>query len=202
VAARLLSAWRRAGLTVAARKPAQSFVLGHGPTDADVLAEASAEEPATVCPVARSYPVALAPPMAADVLGRPVPTIADLVAELSWPRPAVDIGLVETAGGVRSPQAADGDVIDMISVIAPDRLLLVADAGLGTINAVRLTVDALVDGAARAPVVVLNRFDPSSDLHRRNRAWLHDHHAIASAEATDAGLASLADLLAQPLTPQ
>ena len=49
--------------------------------------------------------------------------------------------------------------------------MLVADAGLGTINAVRLTTEAL--GALGAPqVVVLNRFDASIDLHERNRSWL------------------------------
>jgi dethiobiotin synthetase len=58
----------------------------------------------------------------------------------------VDVGLVETAGGVRSPQADDGDVLDLVAAIAPDHVILVADAGLGTINAVRLSVAALVHG--------------------------------------------------------
>jgi dethiobiotin synthetase len=47
--------------------------------------------------------------------------------------------------------------------------VLVADAGLGTINAVRLSVDAL---GAHPTVVYLNRFDPGCDLHSRNLAWL------------------------------
>ncbi len=53
--------------------------------------------------------------------------------------------------------------------------MLVADAGLGTINAVRLTVDALRAGPtvlSAALVVVLNRFDAAEDLHVRNRQWL------------------------------
>jgi hypothetical protein len=45
--------------------------------------------------------------------------------------------------------------------------VLVADAGLGAINAVLLCV-AVVPPPV---VVVLNRFD-GSDLHRRNRNWL------------------------------
>ena len=48
--------------------------------------------------------------------------------------------------------------------------MLVADAGLGTINLVRLCVDALA--AHRGVVVYLNRFDAADDLHRRNRDWL------------------------------
>jgi hypothetical protein len=44
---------------------------------------------------------------------------------------------------------------------------------LGTINAVRLSLDAL-DGV---PTVVLNRFDPGDELHRANRRWLEAHCA-------------------------
>ena len=49
---------------------------------------------------------------------------------------------------------------------------LVADAGLGTINAVRLCVEVLADVA---PVVVYaNRFDERDVLHRRNLDWLRE----------------------------
>ncbi len=199
VSARLLEAWRRAGLSVAARTPAQSFAVGSGPPDAEVLAAASGEDPTTVCPPARWYALPLAPPMAADALGLPPPTVAELVGELAWPSPAVDVGLVETAGGIRSPQADDGDVLDMVSALAPDRVVLVADAGLGTINAVRLSVGALDERPT--PVVVLNRYDPSSDLHRRNLAWLRDVDAMTVTEVTEAGLVALATGLAYLSTP-
>ena len=49
--------------------------------------------------------------------------------------------------------------------------MLVADSGLGTINAVALSVAPFTDLGHR-PVVVLNRYDDGDDLHRRNRAWL------------------------------
>jgi dethiobiotin synthetase len=193
-------------LSVAARKPAQSFSHGDGPTDAEVLGGASGEEPTAVCPPARWYPVAMAPPMAAAALGRPGPSLAALVAELDWPAAAVDVGLVETAGGVRSPQADDGDVLDLAAVVAPDHVLLVADAGLGTINAVRLSVGALTDGRRFGgpppppPVVLLNRFDPGSDLHRRNLAWLRHTDALDVTAVTETGLAALADRLAGTVT--
>ncbi|MDQ1534053.1 MAG: glycine C-acetyltransferase, partial [Actinomycetota bacterium] len=45
------------------------------------------------------------------------------------------------------------------------------DAGLGTINAVRLTAAALSSWAA---LVALNRYDENDDLHRANRAWLEE----------------------------
>jgi dethiobiotin synthetase len=167
VGARLAEAARAQGLTVAARKVAQSLDPGTGPTDAEVLAAATGERPDDVCPPHRTYEVAMAPFMAADRLGRPPFTLADLVAEVSWP--AVDLGLLEPAGGVRSPMTADGgDTVDLAEATRPDSVVLVADAGLGTINAVRLCLDAL----AGWPVTVfLNRY-AATDLHRRNRAWL------------------------------
>jgi len=172
VACRLARALRRRGLIVAARKPAQSYDSGDdlSATDAALLAHATGEHPAAVCPQHRWYPVAMAPPMAAEVLGRRPFTIADLVDELAWP-PAVGVGLVEAAGGVRSPLAADGDALALARALLPDRVVLVADAGLGTINAVLLSVGVLDPWPV---TVVLNRYDPLDDLHRRNRAWLVD----------------------------
>jgi hypothetical protein len=42
---------------------------------------------------------------------------------------------------------------------------------LGTLNAVRLCLDALAPTATEV-VVILNRYDPANDLHRRNLEWL------------------------------
>ncbi|CAM8649432.1 BioD Dethiobiotin synthetase [Acidimicrobiia bacterium] len=176
VAARLLRDLRAEGFDVAARKPVQSFDPGDRLTDAHVLAEASGEDPADVSPRHRWYPVPMAPPMAAEALGRAPFTIADLVDELSWPVLIPDVGMVETAGGVRSPQAADGDAITLIEALQPDLILVIADAGLGTINSIRLTLEAIDRGSHVAtPIVVLNRFDPADDLHCRNRDWLESN---------------------------
>jgi dethiobiotin synthetase len=117
--------------------------------------------------------MAMAPPMAADALARPTFTIDDLVEELHWPQAPMDVGFVETAGGLRSPIADDGDCLALVVAVMPDFVLLVADAGLGTINSVRLTMDTLVRLPAQL-AVVLNRFDEGSELHQRNRSWLRD----------------------------
>lgn len=172
---RLLIDLHAAGRTVAARKPAQSFDRDDDPAgrDAAVLGAASGEDPESVCPPHRWYEVPMAPPMAAEVLGRPPFGMGELLEELSWPG-RVDVGLVETAGGVRSPLAVDGDGVALSRALAPDLSVLVADAGLGTINAVRLTIEVL-DGPC---VVVLNRFDPSSDLHTRNLVWLRERDGL------------------------
>jgi dethiobiotin synthetase len=170
VACRLARALRRRGLVVAARKPAQSYEPEADPVDSDaaLLAHATGVDPAVVCPRHRWYPLAMAPPMAAEALGRPPFTVADLAAELAWP-PGVGVGLVESVGGVRSPLAADGDTLTLAAALRPERILLVADAGLGTINGVRLGAAVL---APWPTTVVLNRFAPDDDLHRRNLDWL------------------------------
>lgn len=166
---------RDLSLDVAARKPAQSFEPDDDSTDADLLASATRSAPFDVCPEHRWYPTPMAPPMAADALGLGAIELAALASEVStsWPGRAPDIGFVELAGGLRSPMAHDGDGIDLIAALEPDLVVLVADAGLGTINSVRLSVEALAttSGATRT-IVMLNRFDDSITLHRDNRQWL------------------------------
>ena len=97
----------------------------------------------------------------------PRPTVADLVGELAWPSRAVDVGLVETAGGVRVP---------------PGRRRRRPRPGRGPRHRPRRPGGrrrtrhhqrrapqhgaALVE-ALHTAVVALNRYDPSSDLHRR-----------------------------------
>lgn len=179
VTAAVVRELRARGVEVHARKPVQSFTEGDTETDAHVLAAATGESLHTVCPAHRWLPVPMAPPMAAEALGRPPFTIADLVAELNVPTRGITF--VEGAGGVRSPLASDGDTATFIEQCAPAAVLCVADAGLGTINLVRLTADAL---APRSPVVYLNRFDGGDDLHRRNLEWLRARERLGI--ATDA----------------
>ena len=157
---------RASGTRVAARKPVQSGEPG-AVTDAEVLGDATGEDPAAVCPPSRTYLLAWAPPMAARELGEPGFTTADLAGGIAWPT-GIDVGMVEGVGGPRSPISDDGDNVDLARLVAPDLVVLVADAGLGTINAVRLSRAALTG----FPVVVaLNRFT-GDDLLERNREYL------------------------------
>jgi dethiobiotin synthetase len=175
VAAGLLRALRADGCVFTARKPVQSFAADDTTTDADVLALASGAEASEVCPPHRWLPTPLAPPMAAEALGLPPFTVTDLVSEVTADLPDDALVLVETAGGARSPIAADGDCVDLVAALAPVLVVLVADAGLGTINAVRMSVDAL---ATHPTVVFLNRFEPGCDLHVRNLEWLRARVAL------------------------
>jgi dethiobiotin synthetase len=170
----LLSRWKARGRRVAARKPVQSFEIETGLTDAERLAAATGEDPCTVCPRHRWYERAMAPPMAANVLARPRIAMDQLLAELRWPGDT-HIGLVETAGGVWSPVAHDGASIDLVRLIDPDEILLVADAGLSTINAVKLSMHLLDRVHTR---VLLNRFDATDRLHCLNAEWLARNDAL------------------------
>jgi len=185
-----------AGHAVSARKPVQSFdPADAGPTDAEILGAATGESPHDVCPAARWYPWPMAPPMAAAALGSVAPIMADLVAELDagWGAEPARVGLVETAGGVRSPLAMDGDSAALVAGIGPDLVVLVADAGLGAINAVRLAAGAL---AGSRVIVHLNRHRSEVDLHRRNALWLREVDALSVTTTVDGLAGAVLALLA------
>lgn len=177
VGVRLSLEARARGLRVAARKPVQSFDPSeNAPSDAELLADATGESPQQVCPARRCYELAMAPPMAADCLAKPRIELRELLDEVAW-SPHVDLGLLESVGGPRSPITHDADSIEFITAARPDRLLLVADAGLGSLNAIRLSLACLPP----LPVhVFLNRHDPADPLHALNRKWLAEHYGIGA----------------------
>jgi dethiobiotin synthetase len=162
-------ALQQRGASVVIRKPVQSFDPGDRTTDADILAEASGEDPIAVCPGHRRYPLAMAPPMAADALGGPSFKLEELITEMELPNRG--IALVEGVGGARSPLAHDGDSVELARSLGADLVVLVAPPGLGAINAVRLAASALDD---LRTVVFLNRFNAADTLHAANRRWLTD----------------------------
>jgi dethiobiotin synthetase len=192
VTAVLATALRARGIAVAARKPVQSFDPEHdAPTDAEELGVATGEDPYAVCPRHRWLPRAMAPPMAAEALGGAEFTVSELAAEIMQNAPRECIVLVESAGGVRSPLAADGDTASLAKALRPALVVLVADSELGTINLVRLSTDAL---APDRVVVYLNRFDGDTELHARNRDWLVTREGlevVTSPEALEKVVAAL-----------
>ena len=75
--------------------------------------------------------------------------------------------------------------------------MLVADAGLGTINSIRMTMDALAgptEALGVPVVVVLNRYDGRHEIHRRNHEWLADREGYRMV-MLPGGEAELADLV-------
>ncbi len=145
-----------AGQRVAVLKPGQTGVLPGEPGDAEEVARLTG--PLTTRELAR-YPEPLAPDTAARRSGLPTigpQQVADEVAELTRTH---DLVLVEGAGGllVRYDEAGR-TLADMALATAglglPVEIVLVAAAGLGTLNTTALTAEAL---AARglAPLGVL-----------------------------------------------
>ena len=178
VACELAARLRGLGLTVSARKLAQSFSAAElGSTDAERHAAATGERAPDVCPVQRWYPLAMVPPMAAESMGAPPFALGDLLAELRWP-PWTDVGLLEEAGGLGSPQASDADGVDLVEAVAPGSVVVVAGAGLGTLGDLRLAGRAL---SGWPMVVYLNHFDPADELHERNRRWLAERQGLVVA---------------------
>jgi dethiobiotin synthetase len=191
VAAHLAEGMARRGTKVAVRKPVQSFDPAGGPTDAEILATASDDEPASVCPRHRWYGIPLAPPMAAEALGRPPILMRDLVDETDVPAGAIT--LVEGVGGARSPVATDGDTVALAAALDAGVVLLVAPPGLGAINSVRLGASAF----APLPVIIyLNHFVAANETHVRNLEWLteKDRFVVCSS------IGDLIDKLAAHLT--
>jgi dethiobiotin synthetase len=183
VGAQVLTALRAEGRRVAARKPVQSFDPDDAhPKDAEILAAATGEDVDVVCAPHRSYEKAMAPPIAAMLLGRELGLMVDVVTDMAEPADDTDLLWVETVGGVRSPLADDGDSADVARWVHPDFVVLVADAGLGTINAVRLSAGPF---AGRQILVLLNRYDETDDVHRTNAAWLRDEGMAVSISADD-----------------
>lgn len=184
VTAHLAEAMADSGVAVAVRKPVQSYDPDDGRTDAEILAAASGVDPTAVCPRHRWYEIPLAPPMAAEALRRPPILVRRLVDETEVPARAIT--LIEGVGGARSPLADDGDTVALAAAFGAVLVVLVAPAGLGAINAVRLGVTAFDP----VPVIVhLNRFDATNDTHVRNLGWLRkkDGFVVSSSIAELAG---------------
>jgi dethiobiotin synthetase len=167
VAAELIRHLKADGIAVAARKPVQSFDPGEGPADASILGDAAGEPARAVCP-RFSYPLPLAPPIAAAELGMAAPTFRAIIGSLVIPASGVTV--IESVGGLRSPVAADADSAALIRAVGADMVVLVTGAGLGAIGNARSGMDLL----ALPTVVFLNRFRSGDRTHRLNRRWLRD----------------------------
>ena len=186
-AAGLAEILRTRGTSVVARKPVQSYdPADGGPTDAEALAAATSQPIADVCPAERTYPVPLAPPMAADKLGRRCPPIGELARACRLPA-AADVALVEGVGGLYSPLGSDGHNLSLIERIRPDLVVVVASATLGSIHD---TLACTLPLSSECTAVFLNRFDPATEIHRLNLDWLRGQGLEVAT-----GLESLADII-------
>ncbi len=161
VACAIVRGHRARGLDVAAMKPAQSGHAPGEPSDADRLrAAAGADDPAElVCPYSFGPP--LAPAVAARVEGRTVSLarILDAARALASRHAAL---VVEGAGGLLTP-LTDSETYADLAVALRLPVLVVARAGLGTVNHTALTCEALRARGLAVHGIVLNRASAGAD---------------------------------------
>jgi len=140
VTAALAGCALRAGLDVAVCKPVQTGTAG-GDDDLTEIGRLSGVH--TLVSVAR-FPEPLAPAAAAELAGLPLPTAGEILAAIR----AVDrpgrLTLVEGAGGLLVELAAGGETLRDLAVELDAPVLVVCEAGLGTLNRTALTVEAIV----------------------------------------------------------
>ncbi|NKY86229.1 dethiobiotin synthase [Nocardia veterana] len=158
VTAALAAAAGAAGRSVAVCKPAQTGVLPGEPGDLAVVQRLAGVT--RTLELAR-YPEPLAPDTAARRCGRPLLTLGETVAGIDSLADA-DLTLIEGAGGLLV-RVGDFTLVDLAQKLdAP--VLVVAAAGLGTLNHSELTTRALAAAGVRCAGLVIGSWPAAPDL--------------------------------------
>ena len=167
VACGLARALAAAGIDVGVAKPVQSGAAADDPEGDAMLLRAAAEvedAPDEICPFAFEAP--LAPLVAARLEGRSLEldAVAAAVESLAARH---DVLLVEGAGGLLVPVGESWTIADLaVRLSLP--LVVVARAGLGTVNHTLLTVEAARRRGLQVAGVVLNGRRRGADRERRH----------------------------------
>ena len=122
----------------------------------------------TMCPYV--YEQAFSPHLAARLEGNPL-VLPNVKAQFSSLLSSFDCVTVEGAGGILCPLRFDSQKIFLEDLIKALNLpcILVADAGLGTINAAGLTAFYLKQHKIPVKGIILNRFHPGDVMEEDNR---------------------------------
>ncbi|MDR6325791.1 dethiobiotin synthetase [Actinoplanes couchii] len=153
--AAMASAAQDAGLRVAVIKPGQTGINTGEPTDAEVVTRLAGPE--TVRTLAE-YPEPLSPLAAARVAGMPALDLFDVVDAIRAEAEKHDLVLVEGAGGLLVPMGLrpSGEpwtFADLATTLGAN-MIVVARAGLGTLNHTALTLEALNRRGVPARVIL------------------------------------------------
>ncbi|PZP22193.1 dethiobiotin synthase [Pseudomonas kuykendallii] len=175
IAAGLLHAARRAGLSTAAAKPVAS---GCQLTDAG-LRNDDALALLAECSVALRYeavnPLAFAPPIAPHLAAREAGVRLDVPALVDAVRPILarqaDFTIVEGAGGWRVPLAGTASLSDLPIVLGLP-VILVVGVRLGCINHALLSAEAIQRDGLRLAGWVANLVDAQTSRLEENLATL------------------------------
>lgn len=161
IAAALVTALRASGVRAVGFKPMETGVAPGEMSDSSILARASGEDPDLARPLV-GLPEAIAPALAAERAGIAVDAdaIEDRISKL---RRAGYTVVVEGAGGVMVPLLWDYTVLDLAQNCDLDAVV-VARAGLGTLNHVAMTVMMLRSREIPIRGIVLNGRVANTDL--------------------------------------
>jgi dethiobiotin synthetase len=144
VTAAIAAAARAADYTVAVLKPAESGVVaGAGlESDVDIVARLAAPQSARTLV---SYPDPLAPLTAARQSGLPELAIGDVIEAVEVAGGEHDVVLVEGSGGLLVPMGEAGWTVAELAVALRIPAVVVARPGLGTLNHIALTFEAMAN---------------------------------------------------------
>jgi len=170
VASALLSLLADRGLRPAPFKPYESgCVRLEAPADALALRAAAGSDDALERICVHRFRAPLAPGVAARRLGRR-PDLRPVLAGRAL--------VAEGAGGLLVPLDPRHDVVDLIALLRLP-VVLVARAGLGTLNHTGLSLELLRRRGITVRAVVLSRTTPASDPSLADNArLLHERHGI------------------------
>ena len=161
IACAILRAARAAGIDAVGMKPAQAGLTPGEPSDAERLRDASdrVEPLDAICPYSLTAP--LAPAVAARIEGRRIDLarIVEGARSLAARHAAI---VVEGAGGLLVPLTERETYADLAVALALP-VIVVARAGLGTVNHAALTAEALRRRGLTIAAIVLNRTAPMDD---------------------------------------
>ena len=184
---------RVAGRQVAVCKPVQT-----GTADGDDdLAEIGRLSGVTDLVGVARYPRPLAPVTAAEDAGLPLPSKADLLAAIRAVDAPGRLTLVEGAGGLLVELAADGVTLRDLAVELHAPVLIVAEAGLGTLNHTALTLEALgVKRLSCAGLVIGSWPAQPGAAEKSNRDTLAEMAPVRAALPAGVATVSTADFTA------
>lgn len=161
VAAALVLALRQRGVRAVGFKPVETGIGSNEAADSLVLAEASGIDSPLLHPLLR-LPEPLAPAVAAERAGLAFDPDA-AASRIQALRAAGYSLVVEGAGGLLVPLAWGFTALDL-AVQSGLEAVVVARAGLGTLNHIALTLEALARRNVRVQAVVLNGQGDPPDL--------------------------------------
>ena len=160
VTAALAAMAQARGLRVAVVKPAQT---GLRPGDAGDIDEVQRLSGVTDLHEMARLPDPLAPATAARRAGVPVPTVAEVARQITRLE-GRDVVLVEGAGGLLVRLDAENGTLADLAHALDAAVVVVARAGLGTLNHTALTCEALRHRGLRCAGIVIGAWPAKPDL--------------------------------------